>query len=99
MDYYLNQFFSNKYINQLQKENLAIDGTDGGLLIGLSHDEGGIKVLENYGFGYILKAEFEGYEYLFNPEANKKFNHLHEKYNLYEEHVKNGINEYLPPEK
>jgi len=98
MDYYLNQFFTNKYVDRLLDEDLAIDGTNGGLLIGLSHDDGGIKVLMNYGYGYFLKAEFEGYEYLFNPEANNKYSHVHDKYNQYEKHVKKGFKEYIPPE-
>lgn len=93
------QFFTNKFIDDLIEKNLAIDGTNGGLLLGPSHDHGGIKVIERYSYGYILVAEYEGFEYMFNPGASDLYDHYYELYNDYEGDKTEFFEEYVPNDK
>ncbi|WP_031527037.1 hypothetical protein [Dyadobacter crusticola] len=55
----------------MQAKGLIIDGSKGGLLIGPSHEEGGILVIRDYGTDQCLVAEIEGWEYLVSSPATK----------------------------
>ncbi|MDX8554557.1 hypothetical protein MK851_13115 [Tenacibaculum sp. 1B UA] len=51
-----------------------VDGTLGGLILGNSHANGGIKVIRQYQNEelYEVIAEFEGWEYILNPLTTTK---------------------------
>ncbi len=55
------------------KNGLIEDITNGGLLIGNNHEKGGIKVIiYDEDIGKYLLTEFEGKEFVINPESSKK---------------------------
>ena len=58
--------------------NGIVDCTKGGLILGNSHSDGGIKVIRHYKKDlYEWVFEFEGYEYIMNPDATaKQINYL-----------------------
>ena len=72
MSFYNNQLFSFESVNEFTSQNLTIDGTKGGLLLGPSHKDGGITLLLKYKDGYRTVAELEGLEYVLNPIATIK---------------------------
>jgi hypothetical protein len=74
MYFYYQQLFTYEKVSEYLLKGLAIDATNGGLILGPSHDEGGIYMLKNVGNGYSLIGEIEGYEYLHNPAAIGYFN-------------------------
>ena len=54
--------------------NGIVDGTLGGLILGNTHSDGGIKVIRQYRSEklYEVIAKFEGWEYILNPLATTK---------------------------
>lgn len=80
------------YINK----GCAIDATYGGLIIGRSHEEGGIYFWvkkENY---YVLKGEVEGYEYIMNFGATNYYSKITDRFHQHDLHKHNFV-EYEPP--
>jgi hypothetical protein len=73
MMFHDNQFFCFEEIEKYKSLGLTVDGTKGGLLLGNSHENGGIQMLFKYSDGYRLRGEVEGKEYLVNSEASKLF--------------------------
>lgn len=80
------------------------DGTLGGLILGNSHSDGGIKVIRQYKNEelYEVFAELEGYEYLLNPfittkemeylkKLNMEFDNTNEKFVEYDIPIGIGI--------
>ncbi|WP_299761350.1 hypothetical protein [uncultured Dokdonia sp.] len=67
MDWYMKKF-DLKTIDKLKEENVIVNGSKGGLLLGPSHEEGGIIILVKYGDYYSLYGEAEGYEYIISPD-------------------------------
>ncbi|MFI0431218.1 hypothetical protein [Mariniflexile sp. HMF6888] len=61
-------------LKPIAEGNGIIDGTPGGLILGNSHSDGGIKVIRQYQKEelYEVIAEFEGWEYILNPLATTK---------------------------
>ncbi|GAB3180410.1 hypothetical protein [Telluribacter humicola] len=58
----------------LRSEGLIVDGYFGGLIIGNSHEIGGIPILSHAeGESYELVAEMEGFEFLMNVVASSKY--------------------------
>lgn len=58
-------------LTPIVKGNGIVDGTCGGLILGNSHFDGGIKVIREYQNEklYEIIAEFKGWEYISNPVA------------------------------
>lgn len=63
--------FTHIDLKPLVENEGIIDATKGGLILGISHKEGGIKVFAQYKNEslYEIIAEFEGWEYILNPTA------------------------------
>jgi len=61
-------------LEPLAAANQIIDGSKGGLILGNTHAEGGIKVIRQYSNEelYEVIAEFEGWEYILNPFTTSK---------------------------
>lgn len=62
----------------------VVDARNGGLILGPSHEEGGIMM---YGFdpslkSFMVKGEMEGYEYIFNPDASNNMPDVMHKINI-----------------
>ena len=70
MFHYYKQFFSIEKIEELKSKDLIVSGDKGGLLIGNSHAEEGIKMLFKRNNGYELLGEIEGDEYILNWESS-----------------------------
>ena len=65
-------FLTDFALKYLLNYELIVDGASGGLIVGNSHADGGIKGIHKNEFGrYEITAEVEGYEYLLNPLATK----------------------------
>lgn len=60
-------------VNALIAEGLIRDGRTGGLVIGNFHIDGGIHILQPSGDKFKYTGEMEGYEYLVNEFASKKY--------------------------
>lgn len=56
----------------LKSKGLIIDATKGGLLLGHSHEEGGILVVREYKNHATLVAEIEAWEYILSSKASIK---------------------------
>lgn len=66
------QFFSYEEIDRLYVDDAIVDARNGGLLLGQSHDEGGIFLLYEFTDGFRLYGEVEGFEYLVNRFCSKE---------------------------
>lgn len=60
-------------VTTLVEEGHVTDGRTGGLVIGKFHYEGGIHMLQPSGDKLKYTGEMEGYEYLVNEFATKKY--------------------------
>lgn len=60
-------------VTLLAQEGHLTDGSTGGLVIGKFHHEGGIHMLQPSGDKFKYAGEMEGYEYLVNEVATKKY--------------------------
>lgn len=82
--HYYEQLFSFNEIETLKNDNAIVNATNGGLIIGPSHDEGGVYFLTKYNDGYRLMGEVEGFEFILNPISTKKYNKIISQINNYE---------------
>lgn len=98
--HYYKQRFDASYVDCLLKEGQAVDATNGGLILGRSHDEGGIYFLiRQHKDYYCLEGEVEGYEFILNSGANKYFSsYIGDVINKPFEHNVEEFIEYLPSE-
>lgn len=96
--YYYEQFFSISQVEDFFDNGLAVDGTNGGLVLGPSHEEGGIYMLKFIGYGYSLIGEMEGYEYFLNPAASAYFFSSFRHFNDYENDQTENFFDYSIPE-
>jgi hypothetical protein len=96
--YYYKQFFSVKEVKSLFENGYAVDGTNGGVVLGPSHEDGGIYMLKFIGYGYHLVGEMEGYEYFLNPAASAYFFSSFKHFNDYEKDKTEYFYEYPLPE-
>lgn len=100
--YFYNMYYSLETMQDYIDKGWAINGTQGGIILGPSHDEGGVKIWEKTKEknGYRLKGEAEGFEYILNPGAthcyrnqfsyiNNYFKHKHKNWKYYD--VPNSI--------
>lgn len=67
--HYYQQLFTFEEIEKFKTDGAIIDATRGGLLLGPSHEEGGIYFLFQYSDGFRLYGELEGFEYIVKREA------------------------------
>ena len=70
------------YINK----GWAIDATYGGLIIGRSHDEGGIYFWVKKDGYYVLEGEVEGYEYIMNFGATNHYSKITNRFHQHDLH-------------
>lgn len=98
--YFYDMFFSLSTMEEYLKKGWAINGTKGGIILGPSHDDGGIKMWQRTteGNGYRLKGEVEGYEYILNPGASHCFDNIFSSINKYGEHKHDNWEDYEIPE-
>lgn len=62
------------YWKLLLQHSLIVDGSFGGLVMGPSHDEGGITLIQLTQSNEVkIIAEIEGYEYICSPPVTAKF--------------------------
>lgn len=88
--------FSIEKVQEYLENGRAIDATMGGLILGRSHDEGGIYFLVKKGDQYVLEGEVEGYEYILNFGATKFYSKSCDRFHQYENH-KHDFVDYSPP--
>lgn len=93
---YLNKPFTIETVERMIENGEAVNGSKGGLALGPSHDEGGIKILIFREGVYRLEAEIEGYEYVMNFAATAHFTDYFEKFNDPVGHEILPFKEYLP---
>jgi hypothetical protein len=79
-------YISEYFYNHLKKHSMIVDGTEGGLVLGLPHSSGGVQIIRKTPNGILIAGEMEGDEYLINSEScviyssrlgqiNNEFNH------------------------
>lgn len=70
----IKELISKDHFDYLFENGLIVDGTNGGLVLGLSHDEGGIYMIMECDEGHRIIATMEGGEYLlsYNSYAKNK---------------------------
>ena len=79
--HYFKELLTNEYIDKLITEGNIIDGRKGGLLLGDSHDCGGIKFLYKFPEGYRVFGEVEGFEFIVNRDSAVIFRELMGEFN------------------
>lgn len=94
-DYYKKPFTPEE-INRMINAGLAIRADDGGLVLGPSHNDGGIKFLVKMGDKYLLEGELEGYEYILNLGATFDSGDFFSILNNHAEHSTLNFEEYEP---
>lgn len=93
------QLFDLNDLRPLVEKNLIIDVSPGGLLLGNTHDDGGILVIRHFNIEYYeVVAEFEGWEYILN--ANATLHCLHKLHYINDElkGPEKPFSEYVIPE-
>jgi len=90
MKYFYNMRYPISTMLDYERKGWAIQASGGGLLIGRSHEEGGIYCWLKYEDDYVLEAEVEGYEYILNPGATFHYQKILSQFNRPDEHA------YLP---
>lgn len=66
------RFVRPHYVKFLCQHGLIANPLDGGLVLGPSHDDGGIQILCKRNNEYVWKGEMEGYEFIINPFATER---------------------------
>ena len=66
-------FLTGDEVTSLVKEGHVADGTTGGLVIGKFHCDGGVHMLQASGEKFKYVGEMEGFEYIVNEFATKKY--------------------------
>lgn len=72
----VDRFVFPEHIHYMERQNLVADPQNGGLVLGPSHDDGGIQIFCKHGDEYKWIGEMEGYEYLVSTYSTHKY---HEK--------------------
>ena len=98
-EYFYGMKFPLSTMNGFVECGLAIDATFGGLVIGRSHEEGGILIWVKRDTHYVLEAEMEGYEFILNAGANYYFSKSMKTFHKYELHKTTTFEEYVPNDK
>ena len=93
--YYYKMKYSVAQMQEYINQGRSIDATLGGLILGRSHDEGGIYFWTKQDDYYSLEGEVEGYEYILNFGATSFFKESSKRFHQYEKHIQN-FEEYLP---
>ncbi|MET0636140.1 MAG: hypothetical protein ABWZ25_08920 [Chitinophagaceae bacterium] len=96
--YYFQQPFSYGEINELLSKGYAVDGRSGGLVLGRSHDDGGVFFLTDVGTEYHLMGELEGYEYIFSVAAQTILGNSFDQINNWERDADEPFEEFNIPE-
>lgn len=68
----LGLFITKQEFEQFSSQGLVVDARRGGLVIGRSHDEGNIYMIQQYLTGYRVINHMEGGEYVICHEAIMK---------------------------
>lgn len=89
--------YSLKTMQDYVQKGWAIDATMGGLVMGRSHDEGGVFIWVKRGNDYVLEAEVEGFEYILNLGATHFFREYSKVFHQPEKHKSLGNIQYSPP--
>ena len=96
MEYFYGMRYPLTTMEDYIKKNWAIDATLGGLIIGRTHDEGGIYFwVKKDGF-YVLEGEVEGYEYIINFGATNYYSKITDRFHQHDQHKRDFV-DYDPP--
>jgi hypothetical protein len=87
--------YSLEKMDEYLKNGMAIDATMGGLILGDSHDDGGIYFWVKRGNVYVLEGEVEGFEYIINQGATYCFSNITDRFHQAELH-KHDFVDYEP---
>lgn len=96
--HYFKELLTNEYVDKLLSEGNIIDGRKGGLLLGDSHDCGGIKFLYKFPEGYRVFGEVEGFEFIINRDSAEIFRELMSEFNDFERDKEVSFIKYAIPE-
>lgn len=93
--YYYKMRYSLEKMEEYLQNGQALDANMGGLILGRSHDDGGIYFWVKKDDYYSLEGEVEGYEYILNFGATNFFKESSKRLHQYEDH-KGHFEEYCP---
>ena len=91
---YYEKRYSFDDILDMKEAGLVADATGGGLVIGPTHEEGGVKFLLRDDNGYSVIGELEGYEYVLNVATSFLLRNQFDKFNQPEIHKTGKFEEY-----
>jgi len=94
--YYYGMKYPLTTMDNYKKEGRAIDATLGGLILGRSHDEGGIYFWVIRDDFYVLEGEVEGFEFILNFGATGYYSKSTDRFHKHDRHKTDFIN-YDPP--
>jgi hypothetical protein len=84
-------------MKEYEEKGWALQASGGGLVLGRSHEEGGIFCWIKQETDYVLEAEIEGYEYILNPGAAYYYQKIFDQFNKPKEHSYLSEPCYNPP--
>src|SRR5215216_2684459 len=95
--FYLHQFYTSEEMNFFRDNDMFIENISGGLLLGPSHNDGGIKLFEKYGSGCRVIGEAEGFEYVINYQGAYNGSEAYDVINNYDrDKTEEEFEEYIP---
>ena len=97
MKHFYKELLSEEFIQNLIKKEEFIDARRGGLVLGNSHDNGGVIFLYQFPEGFRVFGELEGYEYVLPREITQKNQKLIRKINNHERDFDDRFEEYQIP--
>lgn len=73
MKHYQGQILSKDFMETIANQGGFIDAKKGGLLLGNSHEFGGVIIVYQYGNDFEVMGEVEGWEFILNLESSVKY--------------------------
>lgn len=99
MKHFYKEVLSSDYMQAVADRGDFIDAQKGGLLLGNSHDFGGVYMVYSCPNGFMVMGEVEGWEYFLNREISIKYRERLSFINDYYRDKLDFFEEYTPPDK
>lgn len=98
MKHFYKELLSDEFVQNLIRKEDFIDARRGGLVLGNSHDYGGVIFLYQFPEGFRVFGELEGYEYILPREITQENQELIGEINNHDRDFQSNFEEYQVPE-
>lgn len=97
MKHFYKELLSEDFVQNLIRKEEFVDARRGGLVLGNSHDNGGVFFLYQFPEGFRVFGELEGYEYILPREITQENQELIGEINNHDRDFENSFEEYQVP--